>query len=268
MLDQPHGGGPSRAAPSDPGRHCARTTDVSHRQPSGQIGTSNVLVWSQDQVRPLLGRLGPALALDGTTTAAFPPRSAASLAECQHTSGCFKPPASPHLTATQGRTQNKRLAEAQPPSTYRGSRAEPFAARLHIRRVSNFMRRYQVQIPKPPGLARAVCTITDAKDRTKSYDWSRLTTARPMATTKQQQRRARERETISSPGYARHGMTVNCFCRFHLSTFTTLRLYEFTQPTTCVSIITDSAPSLTPRHRHRHLHPFFQPFPTKTNPPR
>lgn len=74
------------------------------------------------------------------------------------------------------------------------------------------------------------------------------------------QRRARERETINSPGYARHGMTVNCFCRFDLSTFTTLRLYEFTQPTTCISIIiphsltytTQPAPIFpTPTHQNK-----------------
>lgn len=89
------------------------------------------------------------------------------------------------------------------------------------------------------------------------------------------QRRARERETISSPRYARHGMTVNCFCRFDLSTFTTLRLYEFTQPTTCISIIilhsltytTQPAPIFpTPTHPNKTPTPATHPPPSTPKP--
>lgn len=264
MLDQPHGGGPSRAAPSDPGRHCARTTDVSHRQPSGQVGTNNVLVWSQDQVRPLLGRLGPAIALDGTTTAAFPPRSAASLAECQHTSGCFKPPASPHLTATQGRTQNKRVELNH---SQRGCILGELAIScVDIRSKYPNLRDWLVPFVLSPtpriGQNPTIGAASQQRD-----PWQRPNS---------KQRRARERETISSPRYPRHGMTVNCFCRFDLSTFTTLRLYEFTQPTTCISIIilhsltytTQPAPIFpTPTHQNKTPTPATHPPPPSTPKP-
>ena len=144
--------------------------------------------------------------------------------------GCFKLLAAAHHTAMQGGCQNKRLAEAQPSWTYRGCPAEPFPAKLHITRVCNFMRRYQVQIPKPPGLA-ARCVLSSmpsiAQNPTigaatkqchlwqrpkQQHDdlwarWDKFTRARP-----------------SPEGRWPHWLT-------HIDLFTTrpLRLYDFTR---------------------------------------